>query len=368
MVGNGVRRVLCSALVACSSPSGSFEFRMNGAPVLVATQSDDSGWTRLSASSSILGDEVYEIPRGDVADAITVVCEHSDGTYSATQVRTTADEIDATLLGWFPPRCDSSLSTATLTAQAHSEVAPTYVAVLDKSAVNFGYDFALSLPLPQRPVDLAFYDGNGALILRDLDLSKGPIDLGQIDLASGVALEEGTYSFDPVEGDETVTAYSEELTANGTGLEWSHNPGMFLQTATSGAVDGDSSWTVLSAAGGNTVRKAEYDVKDVPENFGWIPRISGVQFDPSVTEASVTPPVFNYTELRLECTATTSGLVRYEELLVSQHSAQASVEFDHDIPGWDASWTLGEAGRTCRLAFEQRQSAATFTSSAVVSQ
>jgi hypothetical protein len=346
-------------VLGCSdSKPTAFDFLTRGMPALVAVESDTAAWTTLRPTEVSSEAATYSIPFAPEL-RVLVVCAFANGTYTASEMLATADDLDQSLEAFYVPDCRSDVAHE-VTGSVHDDSGYLKrIDVFDTAAENYLDDFTYDVK-PHAPiVDVVLSDAQNVNIVHDVDLTKpGPITV-DVDLTTSDNLLMGSYSFDSADSDEMLMAYSVLTTKNGTAALFTNAPGTYVHPVSEILVDGDATHMFFEATTNTTYRGVVYLAEDVPGHLTWLPRLSTATLDPIDTAVTFPAVTFAYTSAQVSCSNSNDNDGSNEYVFASSAwqstHGDPAIAFDTGVVGWDPAWVLGTV-RYCSLSVEQQRS------------
>jgi hypothetical protein len=342
------------AAVGCATPSPtSFELDLGGRPAAVAVKTDDGAWTKLTAYAIAPLSTGYQIPFADTLD-IMIACT-PNGTATIHEVRTTREELDATLTSWSRPSCLAPTLGSKITGHVHTSALP---ASLQISAWFAGWteidatDYDFSFPVDAQVVDFAAWNDTHIAVRTGLDL-RSPLTLPTIDLDHEATLIAGTVAYDPLPPEMTMTGQVGIHTQNGLDVAWDTPAGSPRVVPYGVLAAGDVQWVSIEGATDSRYQRFTGELgAEFPDRVSFLPLISGVADEG--TAVTWRPFIDQFTTELMECGDRVDGTYAYdvtESVGWAMAHGNGRIALDLDAPGLPAfTQQIGD----CTLEVQRR--------------
>ena len=345
----------------------SFELDLGGLPSVVAVKADDGAWRKLAPYAIGETTTGYLIPFADTLD-VMIACE-SDTYAGLHELRATRDELDATLAAWDRPHCAQPKLTSQLSGRVYSSRGSSQIGLSAASGWNGGVqiegDFDFAFPVEATELDLAVWDSAHIALRHDLDLRK-PQQLPIIDLDREATLIAGTFGYEPLDSNLTMTGQVGIHTPRGLDIAWNTPAGNPLVVPYGVLAPDDVEWISVEGANKSAFQRFTGVLgAELPDHVTFLPPITGV----AVAGKTITwqPFVDQFTAQLLHCTDARDGVpatygydVTEAAGWVMNHGV-GTIAIDLDAPGLpEFTQLIGD----CTLEI-QRGSAGQFATSGV---
>jgi len=338
-----MRACVLLAVAGCATQQpASFELDLGGLPSVVAVRTDDGAWTELAPYSIGPTSTGYLIPFADTLD-VMVACE-SDSYAGLHELRTTRDELEVMLAAWGRPRCAEPKLTSRISGHVHTSAGASELAVSaangDAGAVRSASEYDFSFPVEATQLDFAVWDDSHLALRHDLDLQT-PQALPSIDLDHEATLIAGTFGYEPLAPELTMTGQVGIHTPRGLDITWDTPAGNPRVVPYGVLAPDDVEWISIEGANKATFQRFTGVLGAAfPDHVTFLPPITGV----SVAGMTVSwqPFIDQFTTQLLRCTDGRDGIAATYGYDVTEGAGWVmshgvgTIAIDLDAPGLPA--------------------------------
>jgi hypothetical protein len=326
-------------IAACGADNtDGITFTTNGVPALFDAKLDDGAWQTYAPKQVVDGNAVYNIATFlSTIDAV-FVCESTDGTFDAREIRTT----DAKDLG---ASCDVTVDRDQLAVTLSGANPRAFVDVDSEEKWIDNADGEVVFLAPKPSTDILVHDASHFAVQRAIDTGDGPNEIS-IDLTTAPPPRFGHYTWDPLEADETFVFPFCDYATNSAYARFPFQAAGDYPVLDDSLVATNDIWSaqliVSSATSERLVELLDPDPSTTPV-MHWLPRITGT-IDPTTMAATFDGFDIEYGTLFVGCNAHNS----FESLGITRAYRDARVDdlhFEEGVPGW--RWTLETDHRGC---------------------
>jgi hypothetical protein len=286
-----VRTLLLATLVGCSD-STTVELVAPGQPVYFKGTIDGRAWQNITGVFDGVGTHYSLAIDGDFE--LTMVCEHGDGTFFASQVYGTVDDAAVTLGSWGVPDC-TDLVDSPVHVDVTGLLSQQGILAIGDSTL-FWTDLADPFTIEVVPGvhDIAFTNTNFVVsIVHDQQIA-GATDLGGLTFGSGTAMVTNGYSASLVPS-ETAAAFTQVETRNRTSLRYDFDPNAAVFVPPEQLAYGDTQTFYFVAQGDLTERSAiATDFDSSPSQFDLLALLDNYHWSSPITRSVTWSPTSDF--------------------------------------------------------------------------